>query len=84
MKSYIIGDNPPKEIKQLNSEDMIVTDYVKDLTPYFENCRLSVSPLIYGAGVKDRINQSNMTVLSSGEHNITTSILSDLGRLLPL
>ena len=76
MKSYIIGDNPPKEIKQLNSEDMMVTGYVKDLTPYFENCKLSVSPLRYGAGVKGKINQSNMTILSSGEHTITTTIPS--------
>ena len=70
MKSYIIGNNHPKEIKQLNSNNMIVTGYVKDLNPNFENCKLSVSPLRYGAGVKGKINQS----MSHGPPVVTTTI----------
>ena len=67
---YIAGSNPPSQVHRLKSKDIIVTGYVKDLTPYFENCKLSVSPLRYGAGVKGKINQS----MSYGLPVVTTSI----------
>jgi len=35
-----------------------VTGHVPDLTPYFDNCRLSVAPLRFGAGVKVKVLMS--------------------------
>jgi O-antigen biosynthesis protein len=70
VKLYIVGDEPPAEILRLKSVNVIVTGYVEDLTPYFENCRLFVSPLRYGAGVKGKIGQS----MSYGLPVVTTSI----------
>lgn len=70
IKFYVLGSDPPKDIKSLSSKDITVTGYVKDLTPYLEECRLSVAPLRYGAGVKGKINQS----MSYGLPVITTSI----------
>jgi O-antigen biosynthesis protein len=55
---FIVGSNPPKEVLSLHSTDIIVTGYVKDLTPYFDDCRVFVAPLRYGAGIKGKINQS--------------------------
>ncbi len=70
IKFYIIGNEPPDEIKKLTSENIIVTGFVKNVAPYFQNCRVFVSPLRYGAGLKGKIGQS----MSFGLPVVTTSI----------
>jgi len=70
VKFYIIGSDPTPEIRSLGSQDIIVTGYVKDVRPYFENSRVFVAPLRYGAGIKGKINQSS----SYGLPVVTTSI----------
>ena len=69
-KFYVVGNEPPKEITRLNSSDIIITGYVEDLDPYFKKCKLFVSPLRYGAGVKGKITQS----MSYGLPVVTTPI----------
>jgi GT2 family glycosyltransferase/glycosyltransferase involved in cell wall biosynthesis len=54
--TYVVGSSVPASIKALAADDFVVTGYVKDVTPYFTGCRLSVSPLRYGAGVKGKVN----------------------------
>ena len=54
--TYVIGSGPPASIRALAADDFVVTGYVRDVTPYFNGCRVSVSPLRYGAGVKGKIN----------------------------
>jgi O-antigen biosynthesis protein len=56
VKSYIIGNDPPPTIKSLAAPDLIIAGFVPDVTPYFTGCRVSVSPLRYGAGVKGKVN----------------------------
>ena len=56
MPTYVVGGSVPASIKALAADDFVVTGYVKDVTPYFTGCRLSVSPLRYGAGVKGKVN----------------------------
>ena len=70
IKFYVIGNTPPKEINSLASEDIIVTGFVEDLTPYFDKCRVFVAPLRYGSGVKGKITQS----MSFGLPVVTTVI----------
>lgn len=55
---YVVGSKPPKTIRDLASERIVVTGYVPDIAPVFEKVRLSVAPLRYGAGVKGKINTS--------------------------
>ena len=55
---HVIGADPPSEILSLAGPGLAVHGYVPDVVPYFRNCRLSVAPLRYGAGVKGKINQS--------------------------
>lgn len=55
---FIVGSNPSPEVQALASEQVHVTGYVKDVSGYFERCRLSVAPLRYGAGVKGKVNMS--------------------------
>ena len=70
VRFYIVGSNPPKQVLSLQSNAVVVTGYIKDVAPYFENCRLFVSPLRYGAGVKGKINQS----MSYGLPVVTTTM----------
>jgi GT2 family glycosyltransferase len=56
VKTYIVGSDVPPTIKKLAARDFIVTGYVPDITPYFTTCRVSISPLRYGAGVKGKVN----------------------------
>lgn len=60
IKVYIVGSNPPKEIKNLNSEDFIVKGYVSDieLEKLYKNIRMVVVPLRYGAGIKGKVVES--------------------------
>ena len=56
VKTYIVGSRVPANVRALATEDLVVTGYVPDVTPYFTGCRVSIAPLRYGAGVKGKIN----------------------------
>jgi len=56
--TYIVGSKVPPSIRALAADDFVVTGYVPDVTSYFTGCRVSISPLRYGAGVKGKINQA--------------------------
>ncbi|MGH8798818.1 MAG: glycosyltransferase, partial [Casimicrobiaceae bacterium] len=58
VKTYVVGADPPAIVRALAGDDLIVAGYVPDLGPYLEGCRLSISPLRYGAGVKGKVNQA--------------------------
>lgn len=70
VKLYIVGNNPPSDILSLSSDKIIVTGYVKELSPYLKRARLSVNPLRYGAGMKGKIGEA----FSWGLPVVTTSI----------
>ena len=57
-KFYIIGDKAPPEIVALATGRIIVAGLQRDVRLFFDNERLSVAPLRFGAGVKGKINQS--------------------------
>jgi len=54
----VIGADPPPEVRDLAAAKVRILGHVPDVAPFFDNCRLSVAPLRYGAGVKGKINQS--------------------------
>jgi glycosyltransferase involved in cell wall biosynthesis len=56
--SYVIGADPPATIRALAADDLVIAGFVPDLTPYLDGCRVSISPLRYGAGVKGKVNQA--------------------------
>ena len=57
-KFYIIGDKAPPEVASLATERIIVAGLQRDVRPFFDNVKLSIAPLRFGAGVKGKINQS--------------------------
>lgn len=70
VKVFVVGNNPPPQIRKLHSEAFVVTGYVEDLGPYLKNARISINPLTYGAGMKGKIGEA----LSWGLPVVTTSI----------
>jgi glycosyltransferase involved in cell wall biosynthesis len=52
----IVGAEPPATIRALAADDLVITGYVPDVTPWFTGCRVSIAPLRYGAGVKGKVN----------------------------
>ncbi|NHM26786.1 glycosyltransferase [Desulfofundulus sp. TPOSR] len=67
---YIVGDNPPQEIRALSKAGIKVTGYVPALRPYLEQCRLMLAPVRYGAGLKTKIVEA----LAAGLPVVTTRI----------
>jgi len=70
MRFFVVGSDPLESILRLDSDTIKVTGYVKDVEPYFENCRVFVAPLRYGAGMKGKIGQS----MAYGLPVVTTTI----------
>ena len=55
VRFYVVGSRPPLDVKELACEDIIITDFIPDLTSFLNNVRISVAPLRYGAGIKGKI-----------------------------
>jgi polysaccharide biosynthesis protein PslH len=51
----LVGSNPTDAISSLASRDIEVTGHVPDVRPYLERATIFVSPLRFGAGMKDKI-----------------------------
>ncbi|WP_136798312.1 glycosyltransferase [Desulfosediminicola ganghwensis] len=66
----IVGSNPSQELQNLQNQTIDVTGYVEDVSTYFEDARVFVCPLRYGAGVKGKLGQS----ISYGLPVVTTSV----------
>jgi glycosyltransferase involved in cell wall biosynthesis len=56
VKCYIVGSNPPKEILDLNSRQVIIKGFISDaeLISLYQQIKIVVIPLRYGAGVKGK------------------------------
>jgi O-antigen biosynthesis protein len=66
----IIGSHAPKEILDLAAKDIKVLGYVPDISKIFDQIRLSVTPIRYGAGIKGKIGTS----MAFGVPVVSTSI----------
>ncbi|SEM20520.1 Glycosyltransferase, GT2 family [Chryseobacterium taichungense] len=59
IKINILGPDFPEEIKEkYNSDHFRILGYQKSVDYWFENSRIFVAPLRYGAGVKGKIGQA--------------------------
>ena len=52
----VIGSNAPPALQKFAAEDFVIAGFVSEVGPYYDNARLSISPLRYGAGVKGKVN----------------------------
>ncbi|GEM_PF-470328 len=70
---WIVGSNVPKELEELAGEKIKVIGFVADISQVFSECKVSVAPLRYGAGIKGKV----ITSLSYGVPCVATSIASE-------
>jgi glycosyltransferase involved in cell wall biosynthesis len=69
-KFYVVGVDPPAEISNLSSSNIIVTGFVENPAKYFETCRIAVAPLRMGAGIKVKV----LEYLAAGIPVVSTSV----------
>ncbi len=69
-KIYIVGKNPPVEIKKLAAKDIIVTGFVKDVREYMAKAAVFIVPLRIGGGMRIKI----LTALAMGKAIVSTSV----------
>jgi len=55
-RTTVIGSDVPKSIGQLAADDFVIAGYVADVEPLFNEARIAIAPLRYGAGVKGKVN----------------------------
>ncbi|MEO7742748.1 MAG: glycosyltransferase [Usitatibacter sp.] len=77
--THFIGSNAPRAILDLQAPGIDVVGYVPDLEPWLERCRVSVSPLRYGAGMKGKVIES----MSHGLPVVATAMSVEGMRLAP-
>ena len=73
IRFYAVGSKPPADIQALAAEDIIITGFVEDLTPFLDEMRISVAPLRYGAGIKGKIG----TAMAVGLPVVATSLAAE-------
>jgi GT2 family glycosyltransferase len=69
----IIGSNVPDEVSRLQNSEIFVHGWVPDSKKYVRSSRVSIAPLLVGAGVKGKVGEA----LSQGIPVIGTSIATE-------
>lgn len=70
VRFVVAGNNPSKELVELNSDRVVVTGFVNDISELFSEAMCFVAPLIYGAGIKIKI----LEAMSAGIPVLTNNI----------
>ena len=57
VRVQLVGKDPPATLRDLASNDprIEITGTVPDIRPYLQNATLSVAPIIYGAGIQNKV-----------------------------
>jgi glycosyltransferase involved in cell wall biosynthesis len=53
-----LGSDPPEALLALRSEDVRIPGHIADVDPWFDQARVFVAPLRYGAGMKGKIGHA--------------------------
>jgi polysaccharide biosynthesis protein PslH len=67
---YAVGQKPPREIKALAAENIIVTGFVKDIKAEYLKSEVNVAPIRFGAGTLNKIIEAMLV----GIPTVATSI----------
>ena len=70
VKFIVVGSKPTKEIYELSCSDIEILGFVEELPPLFDQTKIAVAPLRYGAGIKGKIG----TAMALGLPTVATTI----------
>ncbi len=69
VKLYVVGKDPSPEIKEAGRDSkIIVTGTVDDMRPYLHKATLAVAPVVYGAGIQNKV----LEAMACGTPVVTT------------
>lgn len=57
-KFYIVGQKPSRQIKNLSSDKIIVTGFVKDIKTEYLKSEVNIAPIRFGAGTPNKVLES--------------------------
>ena len=55
IRFFIVGGSPDRCLKNFESDRVVITGYVEDVSPLFSKCLCMVAPLRLGAGIKIKV-----------------------------
>ncbi|HLA99990.1 MAG TPA: glycosyltransferase [Bacteroidota bacterium] len=55
VKLYIVGKDPPKKVRNLASDDIVVTGFVPDIRAEYLGSAVAVAPIRFGAGTLNKV-----------------------------
>lgn len=58
LQVFIIGNNPPEELKKKENDFIHITGFVENVDQYLLRCQAAVFPLTLGAGIKLKVLRS--------------------------
>lgn len=70
IRFVVIGGDPNLELQAYQSERIVITGFVKDVSEYFSRCMCLAAPLVGGAGIKIKI----LEAMSAGIPVLTNEI----------
>ena len=70
VRFVVVGNRPPAELKERESDRVIVTGFVESVAPYFGQSMCFAAPLVLGAGIKVKV----LEALSSGITVLTNDV----------
>lgn len=70
---HLIGDIPDAERRLLARPGVVIHGRIADLAPWMNECRASLAPLRYGAGVKGKVNMA----MSYGLPVVATAVAAE-------
>jgi len=54
-KVCIVGKDPSAEVRALEKPDVVVTGTVADLRPFLQHATVAAAPILYGAGIQNKV-----------------------------
>lgn len=70
LELYIVGDQPPPEVRELSREKIFITGWVPDLTDYLDRAAVFAAPLYSGGGMRVKI----LEALAAGKAIVATPL----------
>jgi glycosyltransferase involved in cell wall biosynthesis len=73
LKLFIVGENPPADLKRAAGEHIIVTGRVPSVAPYLDQAALLVAPVYLGGGMRIKV----LEALAAGKAVVTTPLAAE-------
>lgn len=70
---HVYGSNAPKELLDLESDDLVVEGFVESLDQVFHRHRVFVAPLLSGAGIKGKV----LEAMAYGTPSVLTPVAAE-------